>query len=158
MDEYISIGYLLNTAARLARQDLGNRMHALGLTFPQWTVLKDLACHQGCHCDELNMAAIARRLNTQRPNILGILHRLENLGLVQRTVNPDNRRAHIVSLTDRAKEAMAQLQELSRLTTAKALHGFTPQEEANLRNYLIRISNNLGESATDNCLKGCDSI
>ena len=35
---------------------------------------------------------------------------------------------------------MAQLQELSRLTTAKALHGFTPQEEANLRDYLIRIS------------------
>lgn len=158
MDEYISIGYLLTTAARLARQDLGNRMHILGLTFPQWTVLKDLACHQGCPCDELNMAAIARRLSTQRPNVLGILHRLENLGLVQRTVNPDNRRAHIVSLTNKAKEAMAKLQELSQETTAKALKGFTPQEVANLREYLARISSNLGDNATDNCLKGSDII
>ena len=122
MDEYISIGYLLNTAARLARQDLGNRMHALGLTFPQWTVLKDLACHQGCHCDELNMAAIARRLNTQRPNILGILHRLALAWCSGRQL--DNRRALRV-LTDRAKGGNGATAGTKSTTTAKALHGFT---------------------------------
>ena len=98
MDEYISIGYLLNTAARLARQDLGNRMHALGLTFPQWTVLKDLACHQGCHCDELNMAAIARRLNTQRPNILASSIAWRIWVWCSGLSTPTTAGAHIVSL------------------------------------------------------------
>lgn len=158
MDEYISIGYLLNKSARMARQDLGNRMHALGLTFAQWTVLKDLSSHQESDCCDLTMAAIARRLNTHRPNILGILDRLENLGLVQRTINPDNRRAHIVTLTDKAQGAMAELQERSSLTSAKALQGFSPQEEAVFKEYLARIITNLGETAIDNNSERRDSI
>lgn len=146
MDEYISIGYLLNKSARLARQDLGNRMHALGLTFAQWTVLKDLSSHQESDCCDLTMAAIARRLSTQRPNILGILNRLENMDLVQRIVNPDNRRAHIVTLTDKAQQVMAELQELSHMTSDKALQGFNPQEEAAFKEFLARIITNLQES------------
>jgi len=141
MDEYISLGYLLNNSARLAKRDLTNRMSALGLTFPQWMVLKDISEYQGQ--SELTMAAIARRLKTNRPNIMGMLERLETLGLVKRTVNPSNRRAHIVTLTDNAKEVMAELLELSKLTSAKALKGFTAQEEAAVRDFLTRIISNL---------------
>ena len=150
---YAHVGYLLNTAARRARQDLNDRMQDLGLTFPQWMVLKDLSNHRGSDCCHLTMAAIARRLSTQRPNVLGILERLEKLGLVQRVVNPNNRRAHIVSLTDSGREMMKQLQELSQLTNARALQGFDHQEAKALEKYLARISTNLGKSA-DNSWEG----
>lgn len=138
-----SIGHLLNNCARLARQDMANRIQELGLTFPQWQVLKDLASQRGCDDSQVTMAAIARRLNTRRPNVLGILSRLEKLDLVQRTINPDNRRAHIVSLTDKARAFIARLHEHSQLTTAKATRGFSSQERANLRQYLERIDKNL---------------
>lgn len=153
-----SIGHLLNNTARLARQDMGNRIQELGLTFPQWLVLKDLASHRDCDCCQVTMAAIARRLNTRRPNILGILDRLEILGLVQRTVNPHNRRAHIVSLTGKAQDTITQLQEFSRLTTAKAMRGFRPEEETILKEYLARISNNLNTATPDEDAEGLDSL
>ena len=137
---------MLNDAARLTRQDMATRIQALGLTFPQWQVLKDLAEHQTGECCQVTMAAIARRLNTRRPNVLGILDRLEKLGLVERTINPDNRRAHIVSLTAKAKSLIALLQTHSQLTTKKALRGFSPQETETLRDYLTRISYNLSPS------------
>ena len=145
-----SIGHLLNDAARLARQDMGYRLQGLGLTFPQCLVLKDLAGHRDCDCRQVTMAAIARRLNTRRPNVLGILDRLEKLGFIRRVVNPKNRRAHIVSLTGKADEIIARLQEQSRLTAAKALHGLSPEEENKLRAYLSRISSNLAATGEDN--------
>lgn len=144
-----SIGHLLNDAARLARHDMAGRIQALGLTFPQWQVLKDLAGQEAGECCQVTMAAIARRLNTRRPNVLGILDRLEKLGLVERSVNPDNRRAHIVSLTAKAQSLIAQLQTHSRLTTNRALSGFTSAETDAVKDYLTRISINLKQSFVD---------
>lgn len=145
MKEYVSLGYLVNTAARLAKRDLTTRMQSLGLTFPQWLVLKDISNHENGPSEHLTMAAIARRLNTNRPNIMGMMDRLTDMGLVRHTVNPDNRRAHIVSLTDQAKSVMNQLQELSRETSERALQGFNLKEQAAVRDYLTRIIANLHE-------------
>lgn len=142
MEEHISLGYLLNDAARQAKRDLTNRMSSLGLTFPQWLVLKDISNHEGGDKGELTMAAIARRLKSNRPNIMGILDRLEDMDLVRRTVNPDNRRAHIVTLTDNARKVMNQLQDFSRQTSEKALMGFSSQEERAVRDFLNRIISN----------------
>lgn len=142
MDSEKCFGFLLNNAARLLRQDLDNRTNALGLTFPQSLVLKDLASHSCCEHCQVTMAAIARRLNTRRPNIFGIIERLEKLGLVTKTVNPNNRRAHIISLTKKAQSFITQLQECSRLATDRALRGFKPDEVAVFQQYLTRISNN----------------
>lgn len=149
MEEYISLGYLLNDAARQAKRDLTNRMISLGLTFPQWLVLKDISIHEGGDKNELTMAAIARRLNSNRPNIMGMLDRLESMGLVRRTVNPDNRRAHIVALTDNARKVMDQLQDFSRQTSEKALMGFSSQEESAVRDFLTRIISNFSTTDLD---------
>jgi len=115
----------------------------LGLTFPQWVVLKDILHHQDRDSSELTMAAIARRLNSNRPNIMGIIDRLKNLGLVTHGVNPGNRRAHIVSVTGKARAAAAELQGLSRETSSKALQGFSAEEASAARVYLNRIIANL---------------
>jgi len=143
MKEYISIGYLLNNAARLARKDLTNRMNDIGLTSPQWMVIRDLCTHKDADSNELTMAAIARRMNSNRANIMGITDRLEALGLVQRTVNPQDRRAQILTLTDKAKKLLSELEEMSKQTTDKAFQGFSQQERQMVMDFLDRIIANL---------------
>jgi len=143
MNDKISLGYLLSNSARLTKWDITNRMYALGMTFPQWMVLKDINNHEKDGSSELSMAAIARRLNSNRPNIMGMIDRLEKLDLVARAVNPNNRRSHIITLTNKAKDVMHKLQEFSQHTTDKALQGFDQDEAAAIRDYLTRIITNL---------------
>lgn len=143
MIQPVSLGYLLNNAARLTRRDLTRRMHAQGLTFPQWLVLKDISYHENAASDELAMAAIARRLNSNRPNIMGMIDRLEKMDLVERRINPRDRRAHIITLTEKARTLVAELQNECRQTTDRALKGFSPEEEKTVKSLLARIIANL---------------
>ena len=141
MDNNVSLGYLLNSAARLAKGNITGRMDTLGLTFPQSMVLKVIKENE--NNSQLTMAAIARRLNSNRPNIMGIVDRLEKQGLVNRTVNPKNRSAYIITLTNEARAVMQRLQDMSQQTTDEALSGFTKEEAATVREYLTRIVANL---------------
>lgn len=141
--EHMSFGHLLSKASRLAKADITRRMSTLGLTFPQWMVLKDISNYENSDPSHLTMAAIARRLNSNRPNIMGMTDRLEKLNLVTKVVNPDDRRAHIITLTPKAKDVMDQLQDMGLVTTEKALKGFTLREIELFHDYLERIVTNL---------------
>ena len=138
-----SLGFLLNNAARLAKTDFANRMEQLGITFSQYMVLKDISINSGGGEDNLTLAAIAKRLNSNRPNMTGIIDRLEKQDLIKRAHNSRDRRAQIITLTDKASSLMEELQIMSNETTSKALEGFQESEVALVKEYLIRIINNL---------------
>lgn len=138
------LGHMLMSSAKLIKWDLSGRLGDVGLTSPQWMVLSDIFVHEDSEDINLKLipAAIAERLNIDRPTISGIIERLEKQGWVYRVNNPEDRRSYIIMLTNKAKLIMSKLDELSSLTMEQALKGFAEEEISQLKQYLHRIINN----------------
>ena len=82
---------------------LGPLFEKANVTPQQWAVLATIA-------DEpMNLAAIARRLAVSKQNMTGMMSRLEQLGLVERSENPQDLRASRVQLTRRGRSIIEKL-------------------------------------------------
>jgi DNA-binding MarR family transcriptional regulator len=138
------VGYLINKAARLTKWELNNRLGDVGLTSPQFAVLREIFCNESKGDDKeyLTPAAIAERIYADRPTISGIIQRLTNQGWVRRIEKPNDRRSKIIVLTDKAIVLMGTLDSLSSETMKKGLKDFSEEEIENLKKYLLKIINN----------------
>src|SRR5262245_41195793 len=56
---------------------------------------------------ESSQADLAGTLQLDRTNLVGLLNELETEGLVERRRSPEDRRRHIVALTDEGRERLA---------------------------------------------------
>jgi DNA-binding MarR family transcriptional regulator len=61
---------------------------------------------------QATQADIATALNIHRPNMVGIIERLERRGLLQRTVYEHDRRNHVLALTPKGVTLLAAAQRL----------------------------------------------
>ena len=143
-EKFKSLGYLITKASKTTKWDLSNRLTDadLGLTASQFAVIKDIEVSETMSSDT-TPAEIAKRLNSDRPTVSGILERLVKQGWVYRVTHPEDRRSHFIKLTDKAKENLGLLEELSNSTMEKALEGFKEDELQNLMEYLGRVIRNL---------------
>jgi DNA-binding MarR family transcriptional regulator len=114
-----------------SRADRGTRAR-------DFAVLATLADQQVSSQQELG-----ERLEINRTIMVKLLDRLQALGYVTRTRNPDNRRSYVLSLTDAGRRALAELQpsvlEHDRLLTAR----LSPAEHERLNELLRTV---LGKS------------
>lgn len=135
---------LLDSSRRL-KWNMSSRLTDVGLTFPQWMVLKDISGQEASGADTFNLtpAAISGRLNIDRPTVSGIIERLEKSGWVFRSDHPEDRRSCIIMLKEKARELISELEELRQLTMEQAIRGFSEEEITQLKQYLERIIDNL---------------
>lgn len=98
--------FRLNSRANLA----GDRLVApLGLTSARWQLLGTIQC---CADRPQPVAWLARDTGTNRQNVQRIVNDLEREGLVEFRPNPHHRRAHLVVLTGKGREAWAAAMRL----------------------------------------------
>jgi DNA-binding MarR family transcriptional regulator len=71
----------------------------MGLTYPQYLVMNVLWAH-----NELTVSDIAQRLALESSTLTPLLKRLESIGFVNRTRNPENERQVIVALTEKGHQ------------------------------------------------------
>ena len=57
---------------------------------------------------EITQADLATTLRLDRTNLVGLLNELEDRGLVARTRSPEDRRKHLVALTDEGRDLLAR--------------------------------------------------
>lgn len=149
MDCENNLGYLINKAARMTKWDLNNSLTSSGITSAQFGLIKDIYFNEKKYSDEeerlqkLTPAAIAERLNADRPTISCMIEKLVNQGWTYRISNPKDGRSQIILLTEKAKEMMPKLEFLRGKTLEKAIKGFDDNEVDKLKEYLIRIIENL---------------
>ena len=84
------------------------------------------------------MRAIADRLRCDASNITGIADRLESRGLITREPDPTDRRVKRLVLTDRGRQARAELERAAHNSPAMAT--LTPHERTTLRRLLTKMS------------------
>lgn len=141
MECIYDFGYLLNKTSRLAKCRVNQKLSELGLTFPQFMVIKHLFSNKAG-----SPASIAEAVGYDRPTVTGILDRLVKQGLVIREANPSDRRSQTIRLTGKAIGLMQEIDQCFRQVNDMILTGFQDTEMDTLKGYLFRIMENLGEA------------
>ncbi|MFI5085699.1 MAG: MarR family winged helix-turn-helix transcriptional regulator [Actinomycetales bacterium] len=102
-------GRLLSTAARLIEHAWNERLSVLKVTHAGMIALDVLAMK-----GPLTQAALASIVRVQAQTMGKTLSRLESYGHIQRQRNANDRRSHVVSLTDAGRALLEEAHELER--------------------------------------------
>ena len=131
---------LLHETARLWRRRYDREVRAQlpGMTGARCAVLIELAQHEG-----VNQAALAQILDIRPITLVRLLDRLEAAGLIARMPDPQDRRAHVLSLTAKALPIIEDIYDLTRKTYNDLQLGISKAEASQLRTLLRRIRSNL---------------
>lgn len=136
-----TFGFLLYDTARLLRRDFDRRARCVDLTRAKWSVLAHLSRHQG-----IRQAGLAEILDLSPITLTRHLDHLEQEGLVQRRVDPSDRRAYQLFLTPAAGPVLETLRGLAELARAQALAGLSAAEQEELMRLLHKVRGNLSAS------------
>jgi DNA-binding MarR family transcriptional regulator len=109
---------------RLESRRLAPVLVAHDLTKPQFFTLRALQ-HQRGGC---RMGDLAHQLFESSPTLTGIVARLEESGLVERVMDPSDRRAVLVRLTERGARLLRDVTASQHENLARALDHIDPAE------------------------------
>ncbi len=141
MDGTENLGDLLKRLTHVMAVELDRRLRAYHITISQWAVLKQLWQHEGASQVELQ-----QRLGLEGATITGLLQRMVRAGLVQRRSDPLDKRVQRIFLTEQGRALEPIARQLAAEVNARALAGFTTDEQVFLMRLLARALHNV-ESA-----------
>lgn len=132
------LGYLLNTSARFIKRKMDKNLEAFNLTTSQWAILK-LLYNKG----ELTQAQIAYELRSDRATTGAVILNLHEKEYIHKVIDKNDRRSYIVSLTEKAKDIVVQIELVADNITKEALSGISEDDIKVLYEILRQIINNL---------------
>ena len=137
-------GPLLGHCAHLAKERMDARLSGFDVTPAQMHTLLYLHHHDGraLQCE------ITGHLRVKPSTAAGILDRLEEKGLVERSVSGDDARRRLITLTEKGCQQREQLRQIHQEAETLMLQGFSPEETEQLRSLLERLRKNLEEDRT----------
>ena len=127
-------GYLMGRAAQQCRDRFDVLAEPLGVRAKHFSLLTVLG-----EAPALSQVEMGERLGIDRNTVVLLLDDLEGQGLVTRRRDPKDRRAHLVSLTDRGREILDKMVGLARRTNDEVLSPLAPDERAQLHTLLSRL-------------------
>lgn len=136
-----ALGPMLGWAAQKAKACMDNRMAQYEITAAQNRVLMYLyqLKRPAAQCE------VVEHLRVKPSTANGILDRMEDKGLVERTVSGKDARRRLISITEKGAAQCGRTQEEFRAVEELLVRGFTPEEEETFRRLLGRIIENLEE-------------
>jgi DNA-binding MarR family transcriptional regulator len=99
-----SLGYLVNRAARVMAQQLGDELRPAGVGIGQWAVLMFLWAHDG-----MSQAELSRVVAIEPPTMVRTVDRMVRDGLVKRRPDPTDGRISRIHLTRRGRALRDEL-------------------------------------------------
>jgi DNA-binding MarR family transcriptional regulator len=82
--------------------------------------------------------ALGEAMHLDPNNLVLLLNDLESDGYVERRRDPDDRRRHVVEITDAGREALERAEQALDDLEEEVLEGLTPQERGTLRELLAK--------------------
>ena len=89
--------------------------------------------------DHLTVSEISEKTSLAKNTVSVVINGMVNKGIVERNINPNNRRQTIVSLTEYAKSLQAKYEAVSQQMNTLFYHGFSESEQRQFEQYLARI-------------------
>lgn len=94
--------------------------------------------------DGLTMGELSARLMVTNGNVTGLISRLVNEGLVDRIVNPADRRVQRVSLSRKGRRFFGSMAPANQAWINQAMAGMTPAELRELQRLLAKLKASVG--------------
>ena len=136
-----ALGPMLGRCAHLARERMDARMSRFGMTPAQTHVLRYLRQNGG----QMPQRELLENLRVKPSTVNGILDRMEEKGLVERSVSGTDARQRVVALTPAGLEREAEVKQSFLEAEALIARGMTEEETDTLRSLLERVIHNLEE-------------
>jgi DNA-binding MarR family transcriptional regulator len=134
-------GFLLTESARLFRKLLDRRLHPLGLSRAQWSVLAILS-----HRDGLSQSHLAEILEVEKTTTGRLVDHVEKRGWVERRPIPGDRRLWGVFLTEQARPLIAEVERIVLDTRMDVLGGLSPAQQEELSRSLLAVKASLSSA------------
>ncbi|GHC73898.1 MarR family winged helix-turn-helix transcriptional regulator [Limoniibacter endophyticus] len=137
-----SIGFVISDVARLMRTAFEREVAdaGFGLTKGEARTLVHAA-----RAGSVRQNVLAERMSLEPMTLCAYLDRLEARGLITRSVDPDDRRAKRVELTNAAEEVLRRTRKVSDILRITASKGFTPEEWDDFFEKMKRVRDNFCE-------------
>ena len=134
------LGYLLNTSSKLIKRTMDNNLNEYNITTSQWAVLKLLDTKI-----QLTQTQIAKELLGDKATAGDIILRLYEKTYVEKSIDKNDKRMYVVSLTPKAKNLINDMEKKAIEVTNKALEGLDYNDIQILNKSLNQIINNLSK-------------
>ena len=139
------LGPALGWAAKMAKANMDARVSRYDVTPVQTHVLLYLQQHGG----QVPQHELAGYLRVKPSTINGVLDRMEEKGLVRRSVSGSDARRRLITLTDKGAEQQALFQQSFLDVEGAMVRGFTREEREALCALLNRVIQNLKEDSEE---------
>ncbi|MBD5521855.1 MAG: MarR family transcriptional regulator [Lachnospiraceae bacterium] len=96
--------------------------------------------------DKLTISEISQKTSLAKNTVSVVVDGMVNKGILERNINPDNRRQTIISLTDYAKSLKEKYEIVSQQMNTLFYQGFSEEEQQQFEQYLERILETLTEN------------
>ncbi len=100
--------------------------------------------------DHLTISEISEKTSLAKNTVSVVINGMVNKGIVERNINPHNRRQMIVSLTEYAKSLQEKYEMVSQQMNVLFYQGFSEEEQSQFERYLARILKTLIENLHTN--------
>jgi MarR family transcriptional regulator for hemolysin len=140
--ENFELGHLLHDVARLRRTVVDKALKPLGVTRSQWWVLMNM--NSFCK-EELMQTELAAVMDIGKVALGGMLDRLEANGYIQRVVDPHDRRARLLSLTEKGAALIVHIEHRYSALNRIMLRGFDMADIASMEKLLLQLKERLIE-------------
>ena len=141
MHDQKPLGPMLGQCAHLARERMDARMSRFDMTPSQTHVLLYLRRQGG----QVSQGELTAHMRVKPSTVNGILDRLEEKGLVERTVSGTDARQRLVTLTSSGVERESQTKQCFQDAEALIARGMTTEETETLCRLLELVIHNLEE-------------
>jgi MarR family transcriptional regulator, transcriptional regulator for hemolysin len=131
-------GFLLKDVSRLNTRHFEQCALPLGLTLGQCKVILYLSCNEGT-----TQARLAELSETDPMTLVRIIDRMENDGLIERSSDASDRRAHRLRLGTAAQGVLAEIRRVGARARSEVLAGLSTAEQLQLMTLLGRVHDNL---------------
>lgn len=137
-DQTSNLSFMLHDVARLLSRRFEQLAGHLGLTRAQWRAIAYLSKNEG-----MNQVCLADMLEVEPITLVRMLDKLEQRGLIERRMDPNDRRAWRLFLKAEARPLLEAVAPLGEATRAEALDGVDGEERGRLMETLTLMKSNL---------------
>lgn len=130
------ICFQLGAATRKIQKYYNSRYAQFGITIAQSFILFSLLENEG-----MNAKSLAEQLDIDSSAITGLIDRMEKEGLVERRIDPSDRRAFCISLTEEGRKLAEAVLPVAEEFNDRLKSGLKKSEERALVNFLRRVEN-----------------